>query len=227
MVAQKVASVERALTILEAFNDGTHRLSLAELSVRTGFYRSTILRLTDSLRRFGYMHRDGSGHFSLGPALWRMGVLYQNAFDLADYIRPILDDLVASTGETAAFYVRQGDKRLCMFRHHSSSPLRFHIDEGSELPMGREADSRVLLAFSGEEGALLNDIRERGYHLNLGENNPKTAGVAAPVFGSGGHFVGALGVAGFRDHFEGKGGEEIISAVADRARILSRMLDGR
>ena len=55
MVEQKVASVERALSILEAFSDGTSRLSLAELSVRTGFYRSTILRLTDSLRRFGYM----------------------------------------------------------------------------------------------------------------------------------------------------------------------------
>ena len=227
MVEQKVASVERALSILEAFSDGTSRLSLAELSVRTGFYRSTILRLTDSLRRFGYMHRDADGNFSLGPALWRLGALYQNAFDLADYIRPVLDELVESTGETAAFYVRQGAKRLCLFRHISSSPLRFHIDEGSELPMGREADSRVLMAFSGEMEAPYNEVRERGFHVNLGENNPKTGGVAAPVFGSGGRFVGALGIAGFRDHFEGKNGERIISVVIERARNLSRTLDGR
>ncbi|RTL67516.1 MAG: IclR family transcriptional regulator, partial [Hyphomicrobiales bacterium] len=65
---QRVESVERALTILDAFGDGTPRLALGELAARTGLYRSTILRLAASLERFGYLNRDEDGAFRLGPS---------------------------------------------------------------------------------------------------------------------------------------------------------------
>src|SRR5271154_3136016 len=57
-----VAAVERALAILDAFEPGEQRLTLAELSRRTTFYKSTILRLAQSLLRHGYLQRldDGS-----------------------------------------------------------------------------------------------------------------------------------------------------------------------
>src|SRR5438874_7384017 len=99
---QKVEAVERALAILEAFRDGSKHLSLAELAQRTGLYRSTILRLYASLERFGYLHRGTDGRFCLGPSLLRLGVLYQNAFNLAGYVRPVLQQLVDEPGETAA-----------------------------------------------------------------------------------------------------------------------------
>lgn len=226
MSEQRVAAVERALTILDAFADGVRRLSLAELAGRTGYYRSTILRLTESLRRFGYMQRDADGYFSLGPSLLRLGVLYQNTFDLANHVRPVLSELVESTGETAAFYVLQDGHRLCLFRHHSTSPLRFHINEGSALPLNLGSDSQVLLAFSGSEGPVYDEIRERGHLINQGGTNPNTGGVAAPVFGAGGRFVGSLSVAGFRDHFDGASGKAIAELVVKKAGELSQTLGG-
>jgi DNA-binding IclR family transcriptional regulator len=81
---QKVEAVERALSILESFSDGQKRLSLGELSKRTVLYRSTILRLASSLEKFGYIYRDNEGLFRLGPTLLRLGVLYKQAFSLAD-----------------------------------------------------------------------------------------------------------------------------------------------
>ena len=61
MSEDRVEAVERALTILEAFREGEESLSLAALAEKTGFYKSTILRLAASLERFGYLAREPSG----------------------------------------------------------------------------------------------------------------------------------------------------------------------
>src|SRR3954453_8522208 len=106
----RVEAVERALSVLDAFADGRPRLSLAEIAERTGLYPSTIRRLAASLDRFGYLHRGADGLFRLGPTPLRLGLLYRDAFDLADHVRPALARLVERTGETAAFYVREGER---------------------------------------------------------------------------------------------------------------------
>ena len=67
MAKEGVAAVERALTVVDAFRERDHSLTLTELSRRTGFYKSTILRLADSLGKFGYLHRLDDGSFRLGP----------------------------------------------------------------------------------------------------------------------------------------------------------------
>ena len=119
MSEDRVEAVERALTILEAFREGEEALSLAALAEKTGFYKSTILRLAASLERFGYLAREPSGLFRLGPSLWRLGSLYRRSFDLGEHVRPELRRLVEATTETASFYVREGNERVCLYRLNS------------------------------------------------------------------------------------------------------------
>ena len=69
MGQDKVEAVERALTILNAFAADKPELTLAELAVATGFYKSTILRLAGSLERFGYLIRRADGTFRLALAI--------------------------------------------------------------------------------------------------------------------------------------------------------------
>ncbi|HEY8368596.1 MAG TPA: IclR family transcriptional regulator, partial [Thermodesulfobacteriota bacterium] len=197
-----VEAVERALSVLEAFAEGDARLSLAQLAERTGLYKSTILRLAASLERFGYLRRDSEGYFRLGPTLWRLGTLYQRSFDLADVVRPVLARLVADLGQTAAFYVRDGDRRICLFRNNSPSPTRHHVEEGTSLPIDQGASGRILLAFGGAEGARYDEIRRKGVYTSYGERDPDAAAVAAPVFDAAGALVGAISVSGLRTHFD-------------------------
>ena len=49
MTSQGVAAVNRALSILQAFEGETEALTLALLARRTGLYKSTLLRLIASL----------------------------------------------------------------------------------------------------------------------------------------------------------------------------------
>jgi DNA-binding IclR family transcriptional regulator len=224
---QRVEAVERALSILDAFTAERSALSLAELAARTGLYPSTILRLAGSLTRFGYLHRGADHLFRLGPTPLRIGLLYRQSFDLTDYVRPTLARLVDRTGETAAFYVREGDKRICLYRQHTPRLIRHHVEEGAGLPLDRGASARVLMAFTGEAGPLYDQVRANGVYVSIGERDPDTAAIAAPVFGRERRFLGALGITGLPSHFEGENLERLKATLVEEAELLSRSISGR
>lgn len=224
---QGVDAVDRALTILEAFADGSPRLSLTDLTQRTGYYRSTLLRLAASLEKFGYLHRDADRQFRLGPSLWRLGSNYQANFDLAAYVRPVLKAVCEAAGETAAFYIRDGDKRICLYRHNAARVVRSHLEEGSETSLRYGASSQILMAYSGAAGELYQRVRQQGYYVSLGERDPETGGVAVPVFGVGGKLVGSLGVTGPVHRFDEKSQSLMRSVLADAAARLTTTLGGQ
>jgi DNA-binding IclR family transcriptional regulator len=223
---QKVEAVERALTILDAFGDGSPSLALGELAERTKLYRSTILRLAASLERFGYLNRGVDGRFRLGPTLWRLGVQYQNSFNLADYVRPLLGELVAATGETAAFYVREGERRICLYRQHAARLIGHHLEEGAELPLDRGASARILVAYTGGKGAIYDRVREEGLYVSKGERDADTTAIAVPVFGRGRAFVGALGVTGPLNRFDEKRIKTMSGILSASAQKLSKSIGG-
>lgn len=225
----RVEAVERALALLEVFDqDGPHRpghrLSLSELAARAGFYPSTVQRLAASLIRFGYLQRDADGAFRLGPSLLRLGQLYRESFDLAGHVRPALAALTRETGETSAFFIREGGDRICLFRHHSDRMIRHHVDEGTRLPLDRGASGHVLAAYGG--GDALAGVRAAGHAISLGERDPEAAAIAAPVFGPEG-FVGALSIGGLRHRFDEATCATLAAAVMGAAAALTRTLGGR
>ena len=73
MTRYRVAAVDRALRILDRFEGGAERFTLAALNARTGLCKSTILRLAGSLGAAGYLARWPDGAFALGPAAARLG----------------------------------------------------------------------------------------------------------------------------------------------------------
>ena len=222
----RVEAVERALSVLEAFASGRPRLMLSELAARSGLYPSTVLRLAGSLSRFGYLHREPDGAFRLGPTPLRLGLLYRNSFDLADRVRPALAALTGRTGETSAFYVREGGERICLFRHHSDRAICHHVEEGARLPLDRGASGRVLTLLAGERTSPGGAAGARGVQVSMGERDPETAAAAAPVFGANG-LVGALGVVGPLHRFDAGNRDRLAAAVAEAARELSRNLGER
>ncbi|MCJ2070811.1 IclR family transcriptional regulator [Methylobacterium sp. J-030] len=223
----RVDAVERALAILDAFSEDRVRLTLAEIAQRTQLYPSTVLRLAGSLSRFGYLHRDDNGQYRLGPTPLRLGQLYRQTFDLTDYVRPALARLSEATGETAAFYVRDGDKRICLYRHHAPRMIRHHLEEGAQLPLDRGAGGRVLLAYTGATDPDSVAIRERGLAISLGERDLETAAIATAVHGNHGIFLGALGIVGLRSRFAGERIDLLSASLRAEASSLTRLLSGR
>ena len=233
MSQDKVEAVERALTVLGAFHADRPAMTLAELASATGFYKSTILRLAASLERLGFLIREESGVFRLGPALWRLGSIYRAQFNLGEVIRPELRRLVGATGETASFYIREGQSRVCLFRQNSPQPARHHLDEGTTLPLTAGASAHVIVAFSAAEVAgkpavrSAKAVRERGYSISLGERDPQVAAVSVPVFDLGGEFRGALAISGLIGRFKEKARQSAVAELSASAQRLRTVLPAR
>ena len=191
--ATGVAAVDRALSILSAFLDNDKSLTLAELSRRTGLYKSTTLRLLASLERHHFVLRLPDGQYSLGIAVFRLGMLYERSWDLHSRVQPALEALVESTGESATFYVRERDQRLCLMRCDSRQSVRDHLPVGTLLPMDRGSGAHILRRYERGPGAY------RGESLivtSRGERDKEVGGVGAPVFGHGDRLIGALCISG-------------------------------
>jgi len=222
-----VAAVNRALSILDAFEDSVDGMTLTDLTNATGLYHSTILRLCESLEHFGYLKRLADGRYMLGPTVFHLGMIYQSSFRLQDYALPVLRALVKETGETAAVYVREEDMRLCLYRVEWQRSVRMHVREGERLTLERGAAGHVLRAFAG--GTVrghLKAVRETGYAVSLGERDAESAAIACPVFGAGQKLVCAISLGVPRYRFDRAAFQKYLPNVMHAGAELSKALGG-
>jgi DNA-binding IclR family transcriptional regulator len=219
------AAVDRALSLLCAFRSGDDALSLAELAQRTGLYKSTALRLLASLEHAGLVQKLEAGGYALGREVARLATIHSASFSLDRVVLPVLRQLVAATGESAAYHVRQGDARLCLYRIDSPHPVRDHIRAGDLLPLARGSGGRVLTAFDPElaksapprDRRVLAQIREQGYWASVGDRLAEVAGISAPVFHADGTLAASLTLTMPAHRYD----ERYVKAVLEAARKLA------
>lgn len=217
-----VAAVDRALSLLCAFRAGDRALSLAELATRTRLVKSTALRLLASLAHFGFVQRGDDGLYAIGPEVARLNGVYAASLSLEAVVMPHLETLATVTKETAAFHVRRGENRVCLYRVNSILPLHVHVQVGDLLPLERGAGGRVLMAFSGAKGAMYERIRKEGYAALQGDRVADLAGISAPVLGPGGELVGAITLTLPSLRYK----EKLVAPVRDAAKAISAKLGG-
>jgi DNA-binding IclR family transcriptional regulator len=221
-----VVAVTRALQVLEAFALGEASLPLAELSRRCGLHKTTVLRLARTLAQSGYMVQREDGDWRLGPAAGWLGARYQAGFDVQNVLEPALRELTVATGESAAFYVREGSVRTCLVRVEGPQALRHHARMGEGLPLDKGSPGRVILAFSGEPGKAYEDIRKKGYHWSIGEREQGVATVSAPVFGMHWRLMGSVCISGPASRLPAEKLEALAQTVIATATQLSYALAG-
>jgi len=227
MPSPGVAAVDRALSILAAFEDAPEPMTLAELARRTKMYKSTLLRLMTSLQEFGYLVQFADGRYHLGPTPFRLGAVYQRSNNLHDRVMPLLRQLVAEGTESPSYHVRHDAKRrLCVFRVDSQHSTLDRVEAGVLLPLDRGAAGLVILAFDGEKGESHDEIREDCIAVSFGERDPDCAGLACPVFGPGGKCVGALSLSGPKPRFTRDNIKTMTSLLLKAAVRLTRALGG-
>jgi DNA-binding IclR family transcriptional regulator len=188
--------LDRAFSILFAFQGEDQPLTLTELSTRTGLYKSTLLRLAAALVHHRFLVRLDGGRYQIGSACLSLSTVYQANLNLGDLLLPPMRRLNEELGETISFHVREGDHRVCLYRINSRHVVRAEVHPGDAQALNRGAGGRVLLAFSGESGAPYDEIRQTFSYISYGERDPETSGISAPVFGVQQRLIGALGVVG-------------------------------
>lgn len=88
-----VVAVEKALALLDCFRHGDESLTLTALAQLSGYHKTTVYRLMNSLERMNYVVRHEDGNYALGPRLLYLGKLYEQSFHLSRVVQPELQAL--------------------------------------------------------------------------------------------------------------------------------------
>lgn len=201
-------SFARGLRLLLAVADrGEARAD--ELATALEMPVSTVYRYLRTLAAFGFVDRR-DGRFLLGPRLLIGSGSVVTTERLRRHAGPILEELVARTGETGLVARRVGLAGVVLAQAQPDKPLRAAFELESQLPLDRGAVGAVLLAYApaalveeatqGLEPAIAGDLR-RSLRLALAEGSAVSREpdeitlVAAPILMPSG-IVGALAVAG-------------------------------
>lgn len=221
-----VTAVTRALRLLECFGMDDPQLTLAEMSRRTGMHKTTTLRLARTLAAESYLVQREDASWRLGRAAGWLGACYQAVFDVHEVVDPVLRALTVQSGESASFYVREGQQRQCLARVDGPQTIRHHVRVGIGLPLELGAPGRVILAFSGEAGEPYESIRRRGFHLSMGEREAEVSSVAAPVFGLHWRLLGSVCISGPTSRLPEARLLELAQTVMTAANELSYAIAG-
>ena len=244
--SRPVASVARALLLLEELRDSEEGLGVNELARRIGVNASTASRLLATLESFGLVQRDGNGPFRLGLALVTLADRVLSRLDLQALARPILVELMESTGETSTLSL-PGEREAITV---DSAPSRSSVVSMARL--GRPsfahatAVGKVMLAFGGgplpreRDLVALTDrtitdpailarevqvVRERGYATVFGERDVDVNAIAAPVFDRSEGLAAILGLQAPASRLEDP--LRVLDELLAGAAALTRALGGR
>jgi DNA-binding IclR family transcriptional regulator len=198
-------TVERALDVLEAFDDGAGALSLTELSARISLPISSLFRLLVTLEQRGFLIQDGDGTYRLSPRVL-FGRVRERADRLRERLQPTLQMLARTFNETASLAYRFGDVIQVLDTVESFHEIRATNRVGRVLPPHCSSLGKAITAFQTPEQrdrilesyglirrtprtivdrqaieADFQAIRERGYAVDRGEAMEGGVCVGAPV----------------------------------------------
>lgn len=146
MAQDRVEAVERALTVLEAFDSPREHFTLAELAHTTGFYKSTLLRLLSSLERYDYVQRGDDGRYRLGHTPVRLARRHLPSRQLAAWVQPVLNGLAERSGETSALLEVTAGHAECRLVTLPDNSLRHDLRPGMRWPIVHDHDPALELA---------------------------------------------------------------------------------
>ncbi len=143
--ADLIVGLGRGLSVIESFDDEHSRMTIAEVALRTGIPRTAARRHLLSLCHFGYAATDGK-RFWLEPRVLRLGQSYLDAARVPRLVRPFIQHLSMTTGETVNVSVLDGDEVVYVARSNSPRVVSIGFHPGARVPAHVVSPGTVLLA---------------------------------------------------------------------------------
>lgn len=142
-----VASLEKAMRVLEAFGEERPRMGLTELAHATGLDRSSVQRLTTTFHRLGYLDKDpATRRFSPSIRMTELANAYLWSDELVQTAMPRLIDLRQTLGETINFSRLDGWDIVYTVRLPSARTSYAAMVPGRRVPALNTSSGRVMIA---------------------------------------------------------------------------------
>jgi IclR family pca regulon transcriptional regulator len=141
-----VTALARGLAVLLELSDKKRRMTIAQVSHRTGIPRAAVRRSLHTLVNLGFVSVDDARRFYLRPRVLSFSHAYLSASPLAVAAQPILDRLGENLREACSLAILDGDEITYLARSASSRIMSPSLNVGRRLPAFCTSIGQVLLA---------------------------------------------------------------------------------
>jgi DNA-binding IclR family transcriptional regulator len=244
-----VRAVERALQILESFDDEQPEKGVSEIALAVDLHKATTHRIMTTLLNFGYLERTEDGQkYRLGIKLTDLGLKVVRRMDLRREALPFMKQLVQELDETCDLSIFDANNVFYVEVLRGNRALTIAAAVGQRLPIHCTASGKLFLAHMSAEqrNAILskplktytdrtitfpddllkqlNGIQKMGYALDFEELEVGVCAVAAPIYNRNGTMVAAISTPIPVSRMTPERMQAIAAALKKAAQEISRRL---
>ena len=220
-----VDAVNKALEILNCFTEKNESLSITKIANITGDHKSRISRISKSLENFGYIRKIRNGEFKIGHSISRLYEIYDSSFNLNNSIKFELDFISGKTNETASFFVKQKESRVCIQTSEPKKIIKHSIQIGAKKPLNKGSSGHILSTYHDLQIENKETILKQGYSMSFGERDREIASVSVPIFRTKKQFLGALTLTGHISNFNKKNCLNFLNILRSSKIKVEKKLD--
>lgn len=246
----RVQVLDRALDILDCFGFQTRRLSLTEISHKTGLHKSTAMRLLSNLVARNYLNFvPETGLYSLGMRLFVLGGMVFSSFSIREAASRQMTWLQHETSATTLLGVLMDGELVYVDKRDGTGTIRVASDIGWRRPPHFGMLGMVLMAWLPDNEVTkllarfplqpvtrltitdpetfrqrLAQVSREGYVAEYGGVVEGIIGVAAPIFDYSRKVVAAMGVVILEAQQDEASVNEIVAKVRSAAGAISAEL---
>jgi IclR family KDG regulon transcriptional repressor len=247
-------SLQKAMKILFYLGQHGPEMRIAEIASGLRLNKTTVYRLLSALEKLDLVQRDPENErYRLGLKLHELGTKAVRARTLQSEARRYLVEMARVCNEAVSLAVPGAGGIVCLERFDSPrTMISVRTPVGALFPAHCSAAGKAVLAYLSDEDVdailsnhgltrytvhthtkideLKNDlrrVRQRGYALDEQELERGLNGVAAPVFLQDARVIGAVGIAGPTQRFQGRDLAEKIELVKMTAQKIAANLGDR
>lgn len=141
-----VPAVVRAVAILDAIARTGDGLRLSELARKTGFPKSSVHGLCQTLVQMGLLKLNVEGNFTIGPKVMRWADVFLASTDILDAFYNALSRIEEFDAYTLTLSQLEGAEVIYLDCRNSSAPLGISFRRGMRVPAIFTATGKAMLA---------------------------------------------------------------------------------
>lgn len=142
-----VKSLGKALQLIDIINQARTPMTLMRLSQVSGFPKSTVYALLNTLRSYDCIRQGSDGRYYLGMRLFEWGCGVSASWELNNVARPYLEKLAAHTDATALLSRIEGNSVVVIDQSTAMCGGIYVTTEiGTHLPLHATSQRKLLLA---------------------------------------------------------------------------------
>jgi len=240
-------SINKAFNLLNYFTSTHPVWGVRELASKSGYNKSTVYRLLQSLCDIGVIYQDNYDKYQLGYKLFELGKRVSSFRAIQELVQPSLNQIAQLIDESVLFSIPNSKGALCLAQADSNNGLKLenmigqyqsiYASAAGKLFLAQQvlswSDNKSLESFTEKTvvdfNALqtqLNGISRCNFALDIEEVEKGLVCLALPIKNNFGTTIGAISACGPSSRFRSEKVNSYIEIIRPGQMQMEAALSG-